>query len=53
MTGMGRRKWKACYVIKYLVNKHGGLSLSQGTALDKSSFSMWSIAYFETWNLRA
>lgn len=53
MTRMGLRVWKACYVIEYLVSKDGGLTLSQETALDKGTFIMWPIAYFETWNLRA
>lgn len=53
MTGIGLRVWKPCHVIKYLVNKDGGLTLSQESALDKSTLIIWPIAYFETWNLRA
>lgn len=53
MTGMGLWVWKARPVIKYLVRKDGGLTLSQGTAVDKGTLILWSIAYFETWNLRA
>lgn len=52
MLRMGLRLWKVCSVIKYLVSKGRGLTLSQGTALDNNTLIKGSIAYFETQNLR-
>lgn len=51
MTRVGLRVWKPSYEIEHWVSKDGGLTLSQGAALDKSTLIMWSD--FETWDLRA